>query len=221
MVDIDPEDLPADVHRYLIPAERVVLMHREHWLSLWQPASYLAIGVLVTGLARTALPDQHGVQNVCVALMLVAALWFVWRWLNWRRDWFVATDRRLLKTYGILTRQVSMMPLSKVTDMRYERTPLGKLVGYGTFVLESAGQEQALSTINWVHEPDETYRTVTAQIFKTPARRQDDSRSRRARRPGREPAPEAMFRGGLEPAPEPDPGREPDREQGHDTVWWR
>ena len=32
---------------------------------------------------------------------------------------------------------VAMMPLLKVTDMTYDRSLLGRIVGYGTFVLES------------------------------------------------------------------------------------
>ncbi len=49
--------------------------------------------------------------------------------------------------YGVFTRRVAMMPLMKVTDMSYNRSVLGRLVGYGEFVLESAGQEQALRTV--------------------------------------------------------------------------
>ena len=58
-----------------------------------------------------------------------------------------------------------MMPLTKVTDMSYNRSPLGRLLGYGTFVMESAGQDQALHTVGWVADPDRTYRAMCAEIF--------------------------------------------------------
>jgi len=58
-----------------------------------------------------------------------------------------------------------MMPLTKVTDMSYNRSPLGRLLGYGTFVMESAGQDQALRTVGWVADPDHTYRVICAEIF--------------------------------------------------------
>ena len=54
-----------------------------------------------------------------------AAGWLVWRVLNWRRDWFVATDKRFLLFYGFIRRKVAMMPLLKVTDMTYDRSLLG------------------------------------------------------------------------------------------------
>ena len=84
---------------------------------------------------------------------------------EWRHDWFVATDKRLLLFYGFITRKVSMMPLIKVTDMSYERSVPGRLLGYGRFVMESAGQDQALHEVNWVPEPDHNYRVICAEIF--------------------------------------------------------
>ena len=85
--------------------------------------------------------------------------------LNWRRDWFVATDKRFLLFYGFIRRKVAMMPLLKVTDMTYDRSLLGRIVGYGTFVLESAGQEQALSDIDHVPDADANYQAICTQLF--------------------------------------------------------
>ena len=67
-----------------------------------------------------------------------------WRVLEWREDWFVVTDRRLLLRTGLVTRRVAMMPLLKVTDMSYARPPAGRVLGYGEIVIESAGRDQAL-----------------------------------------------------------------------------
>jgi hypothetical protein len=89
----------------------------------------------------------------------------LWKVLEWRHDWFVATDKRLLLTYGLVTRKVAMMPLTKVTDMSYNRSPVGRVLGYGRFVMESAGQDQALRSVNWVPDPDHTYRAICAEIF--------------------------------------------------------
>ena len=89
----------------------------------------------------------------------------VWLLADWRAEWFVTTDRRMLLVYGLVTRKVAMMPLGKVTDMNYKRSPLGLLLGYGEFVLESAGQDQAMRSIPYVRRPDDTYRAICAVIF--------------------------------------------------------
>lgn len=41
----------------------------------------------------------------------------LWCLLDWSHNWFVATDKRLLLRYGLISHKVAMMPLLKVTDM--------------------------------------------------------------------------------------------------------
>lgn len=98
-------------------------------------------------------------------LWLLVLVWFVWKVAEWSVDYFVITSARLLGTNGLITRQVNMMPLGKVTDMRFERTLLGRLLGYGTFVMESAGQDQALSKIDFIPYPEQLYLEVVGLIF--------------------------------------------------------
>jgi hypothetical protein len=96
-------------------------------------------------------------------LFLVVRLGY--RIVEWYTDWFIATNKRVLLTYGVFTRRVAMMPLIKVTDMSYNRSILGRLIGYGEFVLESAGQEQALRTVSYLPRPDELYEEICTEIF--------------------------------------------------------
>jgi hypothetical protein len=39
-----------------------------------------------------------------------------------------------------------MMPLTKVTDMSFQRSTLGRILGYGEFILESAGRTRRCAT---------------------------------------------------------------------------
>ena len=71
------------------------------------------------------------------------------------------TDRRIFEVSGLVTRKVASMPLSKMTDMTYRRPILGRILGYGELHVESAGQDQALSRLDHLPNPDEFYRTIT------------------------------------------------------------
>ena len=62
------------------------------------------------------------------------------------------------------------MPMTKLTDMSYKRSTIGVLLGYGTFVLESAGQDQALSRIDFVPRPDQLFREISELLFGRPGR---------------------------------------------------
>jgi membrane protein YdbS with pleckstrin-like domain len=78
------------------------------------------------------------------------------------------TSARLLLATGVIKKTVNMMPLSKVTDMRFERSPTGRLFGFGTFIVESAGQDQALHTIDHLPYPEQLYIEVCGLIIKDP-----------------------------------------------------
>lgn len=152
--------------RYILPGERIVVATRRHWGKVLEPvattaAGFVAIGILA-GLAERAFDDLLAV--LWIGWLLLAAR-MVWELLQWRNEWFVATDKRLLLVYGLITHKVAMMPLRKVTDMNYLRTPLGRVLGFGTFVLESAGQDQAMHDITWIAHPDATYRKLCDTLF--------------------------------------------------------
>ena len=152
--------------RYLLDGERVLTAVHQHWAKVAEPvASVLAGLVLVLALDSWLSAGLVVVANLLWWVWFAAILRALWKILEWRHDWFVATDKRLILTYGLITQKVAMMPLAKVTDMSYNRSPAGRLLGYGTFVMESAGQDQALHSVKWVADPDHTYRAICAEIF--------------------------------------------------------
>jgi len=152
--------------RYLLPHEEVIVAIRHHWGRMIEPvASTFVAFVLAAWCAANAPRGASALVLVAVVLFFALFIRMCWRALEWRNEWFVATDKRLLKTYGLITHRIAMMPLRKVTDMNYARSPLGQLLGYGQFIMESAGQDQAMREINWVPDPDATYRRICDTIF--------------------------------------------------------
>lgn len=161
------DEVPGGARRYISPRESVILATHRHWVVLVEPWLTVVAGLLLAAWITFDVVDPR----VGRPLDLLWWLWFAlvgraaWLTLDRHRTWFIATDRRLLLMYGVVVRQVAMMPLSKVTDMRYERTPLGVALGYGTYILESAGQDQALREIKFVPQPDEHYLDIVEHIF--------------------------------------------------------
>ncbi len=158
------------LRRYLLDDERVVVAIRQHWGKVSAPVAAAVIGMFLALWVDASVPvSLAAVSQVTWVVWFLVVLWALWRLLEWRHDWFVATDKRLILTYGLLTRRIAMMPLTKVTDMSYRRSIPGRLLGYGQFIMESAGQDQALHNITWVPDPDRTYRAICAEMFGVPA----------------------------------------------------
>jgi uncharacterized membrane protein YdbT with pleckstrin-like domain len=155
----------SDLDRYLLPTENAVVVVRRHWASQVRSATIL-IGCQLLGWFIVAfIGDVQLFSILGVAVLLGSLLWFAWVVGDWWVERFVITDKRVLLASGLLTKRVAIMPLSKVTDMTYERTLFGRILGYGVFVMESAGQDQALSRIGYLPSPDVLYHDVSALLF--------------------------------------------------------
>jgi membrane protein YdbS with pleckstrin-like domain len=160
------ETVPASIYRVLLPHERRVITVRFHPAVLIKPVAWALAGLAVAGLV-SVIPHLPGTVILVVwllwLLLLIRLLYAIYVWLE---DYFVVTSQRLLVAKGVLTKSVNMMPLTKVTDMRFERSPWGRLLGYGTFIVESAGQDQALRKIDHLPYPEQLYLEVCGLIFK-------------------------------------------------------
>jgi len=158
---------PAAVYRVLLPHERQVITVRFHPAVLIRPVAEVLLGLALAGLLSTTVAHGNGLAMLIIwGLWLLLVLRLVYKIYVWLDEYFVVTSQRLLLATGVFTKTVNMMPLSKVTDMRFERSPSGRLLGYGKFVVESAGQEQALQTVDHLPYPEQLYLEVCGLIFK-------------------------------------------------------
>ena len=166
--------IPYYLDRYLTRAEKIVFRTRLHWVRIIRPWLLFLLVLLLSGLLGSRFDGQRNVNTGIFLVVLGFLLFAIWRTFEWYREWFVGTDRRLMLTYGLLTRKVAMIPLGKVTDMRYDKPPLGQLLGYGSFILGSAGQDQAFREVNFVPNPDWLYRRISEELFTPDATRISD-----------------------------------------------
>lgn len=179
------DSAPASVNKYLLPHENQVITVRRHPAVLMVPVGLVLGGLIVAGVLSNTV--TAAITWVWWGWLILLA-WFVWRVAEWSVDYFVITNQRMLLTTGLITRKVAMMPLAKVTDMSFKRTIAGRMLGYGEFILESAGQDQALTNVDYLPYPEQLYLEVCEMIF-----------------PNKNPAPEET----LPPPPPPRRPREP------------
>src|SRR6185312_511303 len=166
------EDEPSSlVARYLFPTERYRGEWKRHWIHLTNPLLIGIAATFVLGYLSGALANRNIGPLTTIAVLLWFAVmgWVAWKVADWWYDRFILTNKRVMVVNGIITRKVAMMPLARVTDMKYEQTPTGRALNYGTFVLESAGQEQALREIKNLPNPNELYLRVVEEMYEPQA----------------------------------------------------
>jgi membrane protein YdbS with pleckstrin-like domain len=166
------EDEPTTlVARYLFPTERYRGEWKRHWIHLSGPLAIGAGATVLLGYLAGYLTrvNINGMVTAAVLIWLAVIGWVAWRVFDWYFDRFILTNKRVMVVNGIVTRKVAMMPLLRVTDMKYTQSPLGRTLNYGTFVLESAGQDQALREIKHLPNPNELYLRVVEEMYEPQA----------------------------------------------------
>jgi membrane protein YdbS with pleckstrin-like domain len=160
---------PRDADEYLLDSERRVIRMRRHWavllIDILETVGLLVAAVLISFV----LPLGWGIaQSAVWYLALLVVVRFAYKALQWWVEKLLVSDRRVMIVSGVLTHKVTMMPISKVTDLTYERTAVGRVLGYGGLVVESAGQVQGIDRIDFLPEPERVYDAVSRLVFGDP-----------------------------------------------------
>ena len=134
----------------LAPGETILYRARYHWIfyrsgllvlflaALLGAASFYAYRTDAGG--EVAMPVAYLALGFAVlSLMLLGA-----RYVRARQDEFVVTDRRILRSVGLVTREHEQAPLEKIQDITVTQTGLGRLLDYGTVSLETASERGTL-----------------------------------------------------------------------------
>jgi uncharacterized membrane protein YdbT with pleckstrin-like domain len=134
--------VPASVNKYLLPHERQVITVHQHPAVLIRPIFEVLVGLAIAGWLSNVV-NGNG-----TALLVIWILWgllflrLAVKVFEWTETYFVVTSQRFLLTTGLVVKKVNMMPLTKVTDMSFQRSSMGRILGYGEFILESAGRNR-------------------------------------------------------------------------------
>jgi membrane protein YdbS with pleckstrin-like domain len=67
------------------------------------------------------------------------AIWYVF--MDWKRNVWYITNKRLIEEEGVFTKNVKETPLEKINNVTYQKDPLGMIFNYGTVYVESAAKD--------------------------------------------------------------------------------
>lgn len=163
--ELAPEVLVRRIQRFVLPTERVVVVARHHLAMIVVPILIFVAALLAAiGVDVFSSASAGALRAACWVLALAAAFYMLWYLMHWFGDYFIVTHKRVLHTTGLINKKVSTLPLGKVVDFTYDQDALGRLLGYGRFNMESAG-EHPLGKINYVSRPLLTYLEISNLLF--------------------------------------------------------
>ncbi len=140
----------------LARGERVVLHKHPHWKVLVLPILFFIV-IIGGGSALAAWANSwqdsgwtsHLPWFIGIAVVGVVALIFLSLvpFLRWRSEHFVLTTGHVFFRSGILHRREHQIPLSRIQNMETVVTFWGRILGYGSLIVDSAA-DQPLEFLN-------------------------------------------------------------------------
>jgi hypothetical protein len=218
---------PDEVLQSYLTHDEVFILVDEPATSafLLEASNEILIIVVIALVTGFAVGNGGGTIAAILGLMVIGAVTttLVVRRLQAWYTRYALTDFRLIRSWGVIKRQLAWMPWSKVTDVLLVQNLAGRILGYATVRIESANEASGFKAVTDLRDPHRFHRVVTEMVQakqgKTvpPWMKPDGPAgsgtgggpgSGRGPRPPRHPD-EAVTIPGLRPTPMPDDGGDP------------
>lgn len=155
--------LDPRVEQYLLVEEDEYIVDevQKHPMAVFWPVVRLVAAALLFVGALYVDPRAAWLFLLAATVLGAQALW---RILEAHMDRFVITNMRAFRVHGILSQRRATTPMSRILDITVDQPFIGRILGYGHFVFESAAQDQGLHDIRFVGHPDQRDLTIQTVI---------------------------------------------------------
>jgi hypothetical protein len=156
---------------FLAPGEEVVRTSRRHLSVLIRPALKTLVLVGLLGALGGFTGPRSGadvVDQVCGGLAAIIVLSFVLRLRRWASERIIVTDMRIALVGGFMARRVSSWPYVRIHDLGLRRSIAGRLLGYGSVVIEATTPGSAPIELERIPDPHGFYRDVMEVLMEGP-----------------------------------------------------
>jgi membrane protein YdbS with pleckstrin-like domain len=131
----------------LVQGERVIVNKRPHWKVLILPTILFIViiaagAALATWISKSNWDSPQWAYYTIIAVALVALIILVLvPFVRWRTEHFVITNHHVFFRTGLLSRREHQIPLGQIANMETEVTFWGRLMGYGSLIVESSADQ--------------------------------------------------------------------------------
>jgi len=152
-------------------SEEVILDLRPHWAKLFFPVVFVVLAIAATGAAAVLARDTV-LPLVLLAVLALAVVFLLVRYVRWTTINFVVTNERLIHREGVIAKNGIEIPLDRVQTIRFHQTIFERMIGAGDLLIESAG-ETGQNTFGDIRRPNVVQNVIYREIEAYENRRAD------------------------------------------------
>jgi uncharacterized membrane protein YdbT with pleckstrin-like domain len=134
----------ATKRKRLGEGEEIVFSTRTHVKVLVVPALVLLLAALLAGFLTSLTDDTTLLWVIWIAAAALVLAFSVWPFLEWLTATYTVTNRRLTTHRGVINRTGHDIPLSRISDVTYEKGLTDRMLGCGTLRVSDASDQGAI-----------------------------------------------------------------------------
>lgn len=131
--------------KWLNPGESILLQSRRHWWVVIRNLVFPAL-LFVAFMVGVFVAQTPFLRLIVGAVgVLISGGWAIYSFFDWRNDWLVITDERVLRVeqqvarFSIQTQEVGLLSVQAVSATLRPGDPMARIFRYGDVVISTAG----------------------------------------------------------------------------------
>ena len=160
----------APMSEPLLANETVVMRFRQHPIALAHllvpqlAVMVIAIVAVILVPRSFAGHDAGGIEAIiALAVIALALLWCVPRFLRWRFNVVTLTNMRVIESRGVFSREHDSLPVARIQAVKVHQRLSQRLYGCGDVEIESAGRD-AIELLPFVPKANDFATAVEAEM---------------------------------------------------------
>jgi hypothetical protein len=157
----------AVIRQNLGPTEHVMHTARPAtWAFILRNLTGLLIGALIAIVSVAIGIGIGGLTGLATVLFIISTevVVFVAKRFGEYYTLYVFTDDRVMKLSGVLTRSEASINWERVTDIAWEQSFTGRLLGFATLRVDSANEKAVLKELRDIPNRSEVNQVVTERL---------------------------------------------------------
>ena len=133
---------PSKLRQSLLPNEQIVFNANPHWLFLLGAVAPIFVFFFLYYLFACPFLGSiaNALEHYCyVAALIILIFLSLVFYLDWKFNHLYLTNYRLIKESGIIGKRFLSIRLEDIEDIACSYGILGRILGYGDLIIESAG----------------------------------------------------------------------------------
>jgi uncharacterized membrane protein YdbT with pleckstrin-like domain len=127
--------------KLLNEGETIVFSTRTHVKALVVPALVLIVVAGAAGYGLGQVDNKVARYLIAAVALVVIVVYTLWPFLRWMTSTYTVTNRRLTTHQGVISRTGHDIPLTRISDVSYEKGLFDRILGCGTLIVSDASEQ--------------------------------------------------------------------------------